>query len=310
MSTCTPVVYNHRAYIGVSGTGQFKAYSGHNLTVIDLDKWKIAYKVRTQGYAQTSGLLTTAYEDTGYVYVYFFDNYTPGKLRILSDRPGQTAPEFTTKETDASEGKNVTYDTPYALFTPTGDEAQYVICSPLADAYGMIYFKNDSARLMAFGPAVKSVNIVQLPDKTNYRAGETFDPTGMKVTVTYTNGKERDITKYVTYSTDPLTAEDAEFAITFPFAKYRNVDNTDGTSSAGISVKQPYAALKLTISGQAYELGDANRDGEINVKDVLLVYAFYRGYAELDAEQQSLADFNQDGEIDVRDCLTIYASYR
>ena len=310
MSTCTPVVYNHRAYIGVSGTGQFKAYSGHNLTVIDLDRWKIAYKVRTQGYAQTSGLLTTAYESTGYVYVYFFDNYTPGKLRILCDRPGQTAPEFTTKETDASEGKNVTYDTPYALFTPTGDEAQYVICSPLADAYGMIYFKNDSARLMAFGPAVKSVNIVQLPDKTNYRAGETFDPTGMKVTVTYTNGKERDITKYVTYSTDPLTAEDAEFAITFPFAKYRNADNTDGTSSAGISVVQPYAALKLTISGQAYELGDVNRDGEINVKDVLLVYAFYRGYAELDAEQQSLADFNQDGEIDVRDCLTIYASYR
>ena len=42
----------------------------------------------------------------------------------------------------------------------------------------------------------------------------------------------------------------------------------------------------------------------------MLVYAFYRGYADLDAEQQSLADFNQDGEIDVKDCLAIYASYR
>ena len=59
-----------------------------------------------------------------------------------------------------------------------------------------------------------------------------------------------------------------------------------------------------------YELGDVNRDGEINVRDVMLVYAFYRGYADLDAEQQSLADFNQDGEIDVKDCLAIYASYR
>ena len=307
MSTCTPVVYNHRAYIGVSGTGQFKAYSGHNLTVIDLDRWKIAYKVRTQGYAQTSGLLTTAYESTGYVYVYFFDNYTPGKLRILRDRPGQTAPEFTTKETDASEGKNVTYDTPYALFTPTGDEAQYVICSPLADAYGMIYFKNDSARLMAFGPAVKSVNIVQLPDKTNYRAGETFDPTGMKVTVTYTNGKERDITKYVTYSTDPLTAEDAEFAITFPFAKYRNVDNTDGTSSAGISVKQPYAALKLTISGQAYQLGDINGDGKVSAKDAALLYAYINGRTTLTAEQLTRADVSGDGKITAKDAALIYA---
>ena len=98
-------MYNHRAYIGISGTGQFKAYSGHNLTVIDLDKWKIAYKVRTQGYPQTSGLLTTAYADTGYVYVYFFDNFTPGKLRVLRDRPGQTSAEFVTKESFAVGGK-------------------------------------------------------------------------------------------------------------------------------------------------------------------------------------------------------------
>ena len=28
MSTCTPTVYNGRAYVGVSGTSQFGAYSG------------------------------------------------------------------------------------------------------------------------------------------------------------------------------------------------------------------------------------------------------------------------------------------
>ena len=212
-----------------------------------------------------------------------------------------------TKETDTFEGKNITYDTPYALFTPVGDEAQYAICSPLADAYGTIYFKNDSARLMAFGPAVRSVNIEKLPDKTDYKAGETFDPAGMQVSVTYTNGKTRDVTKYVTWSTEPLAADDTKFAIRFPFAKYRNADNTDGTSDAGIRVELPYAEIELTISGQAYELGDVNCDGEIDVRDVLLVYAFYRGYAELDEEK--LADFNQDGEIDVRDCLAIYASY-
>lgn len=33
------------------------------------------------GYPQTSGLLTTAYQNgDGYNYVYFFDNFTPGKL--------------------------------------------------------------------------------------------------------------------------------------------------------------------------------------------------------------------------------------
>ena len=94
MSTSTPVVYNGRAYIGVSGTGQFSAYSGHNITVIDLNRKAVAYKMETQGYPQTSGLLTTAYEEeNGYAYIYFFDNYTPGKLRVLRDKAGQTAPD-------------------------------------------------------------------------------------------------------------------------------------------------------------------------------------------------------------------------
>lgn len=99
MSTSTPVVYGGRAYIGVSGAGQFTPYSGHNITVIDVVARRIAYRVETQGYPQTSGLLTTAYEqESGCVYVYFFDNMTPGKLRVLRDRAGQTTPDYVTTE--------------------------------------------------------------------------------------------------------------------------------------------------------------------------------------------------------------------
>lgn len=90
MSTCTPTVYNGRAYVGVSGTSQFGAYSGHNITVIDLESMSIAYTVRTKGYPQTSGVLTTAYAgDDDTVYVYFFDNFTPGMLRVIADRPAR-----------------------------------------------------------------------------------------------------------------------------------------------------------------------------------------------------------------------------
>ena len=32
------------------------------------------------------------------IYVYFFDNYTPGKLRVLRDRAGQTAADLLTEE--------------------------------------------------------------------------------------------------------------------------------------------------------------------------------------------------------------------
>ena len=68
-------------------------YSGHNITVIDLNEWKIAYSVPTQGYPQTSTVLTTAYDKgDGTVYIYMFDNFTPGKLRVLCDKPGAPAP--------------------------------------------------------------------------------------------------------------------------------------------------------------------------------------------------------------------------
>lgn len=212
MSTSTPTVYNGRAYIGVSGKGQFSAYSGHNITVIDLASWSIAYSVPTQGYPQTTGTLTTYYEKTdGYVYVYFFDNYTPGKLRVLADKPGMTEPLKTIEET--TNGK--TYEVGYSVFEPTGKLAQYCICTPIIDEDGTLYFKNDSANLFAVGSAVEYIEVTKNPDKMSYKPGEVFDPTGMEVTAYYYNGTERDITKYVTWSTEPLTEEDENFMIVF-----------------------------------------------------------------------------------------------
>ena len=239
MSTSTPTVYNSRAYIGVSGALQFGAFSGHSITVVDLNKQDIAYKAETLGYPQTSGILTTAYkETTKRVYVYFIDNYTPGKLRVLQDELGQTEPMYLTKEYDS--------DTPYILFTPSGDEAQYAICTPVVDSYGVMYFKNDTARMMAFGPSA-TLEITTPPTKTTYRVGETFDASGMKAELVYANGQRRDVTKYVTWSTEPLTEQDAEFAISFPYVKYHDVDGEDGHQS-NIRTETPFAALTLTIS--------------------------------------------------------------
>ena len=120
--------------------------------------------VPTQGYPQTSGLLTTAYdtEGTGKVYVYFFDNYTPGKLRVISDQPGQTEAAEVTQETN----KDITYDTAYVLFTPSGAQAQYALCTPIADEYGTLYFRNDSNHMMALGATIQKIEVTKLPDKT------------------------------------------------------------------------------------------------------------------------------------------------
>ena len=308
MSTCSPVVHNGRAYVGVSGAGQFSAYSGHNITVIDLSSQSIAYSVTTQGYPQTSGLLTTAYEaSSGYAYVYFFDNYTPGKLRALRDRPGQTTVDYVTTEGSRT--------TAYALFTPTGDQAQYAICSPIVDEYGTIYFKNDSAHLMAFGSAIEKIEVTQMPAKTNYIAGEKFDPAGMIVTATYANGLTRDITsyvaspqvgadqnlKYVPCREITLTEQDANFTIAFTHVMYHNQE--DGTSMiSGVATTIPNVTIQLTIGGGL--LGDVDRNGTIEAADAQMILDYE---AQLTQEELLLvvSDVSGDEKIDSNDAVLI-----
>ncbi len=222
-SSSTPVVYNGRAYVGVSGKSSLGSYSGHNITVIDLEQNQIAYAVETRGYPQTSGLLTTAYEsEDGYNYIYFIENVTPGIIRVLKDKPGQTEAILNTEENGGivGEAKHNTYaDT---LFTPRGEQAEYCVASPVADEYGTIYFKNDSSHIMALGSKITELVITKMPDKTNYQLGEIFDPTGMVVTAKYANGMEREVTQYVKYSVEPLTSGDLEIEVSFEHVMYND----------------------------------------------------------------------------------------
>ena len=302
MSTCTPSVYNGRAYVGVSGSSQFGAYSGHNITVIDLQDRAIAYSVQTQGYPQTSGLLTTAYEEeSGYVYIYFIDNMTPGKLRVLRDKPGQTSADYLTTEGS--------YTTAYALFTPTGEQAQYAICSPIVDEYGTVYFKNDSAHLMAFGSTIERIVVTKMPDKTAYADGEAFDPTGMVVTATYANGKQRDITKYVTFDLETITKDQTTVTITFPYVMYHNQENGTAMSS-GITTTTPVTTLQVTIGGESGAMGDVNQDGTIDILDANMVVSHTSGSITLTEEQLLVADVNGDDIVNILDANLIVSYWQ
>ena len=316
MSTCSPVVYNGRAYVGVSGISQFGAYSGHNITVIDLEKKAIAYSVATQGYPQTSGLLTTAYEEeSGYVYVYYFDNYTPGKLRVLRDKKGQTKADYLTDEKIDSG----ILSTAYALFTPTGDHAQYAICSPIVDEYGTVYFKNDSAYLMAFGSMIEKIEVTKNPDKMTYAEGEIFDPEGMVVTATYANGKKRDVTDYVSFSNDDFSESNKIVTISFKHVLYHNEEN--GTSMvSGIKTTTPVTTLEVVIGegggsvenpenpdnpGETISYGDVDGNGKINVLDANLARRFSAKLISFTEEQLLAADVDGNGKVNVLDANLI-----
>lgn len=229
MSTCTPSVYNGRIYIGVAGTSQFGANSGHGIAVYNLNgdgSMTQAYVYAIVGYPQTSAMVSTAYSaEDGSVYIYLPYNYTPGGVSVLKDKPGQTAP-VTTTGSGYSE-----------VFTPVGPLAQYCICSTIADQYGTIYYKNDSCYMMAITSKIESLEITQYPTITENEDGSiTVD--GLKAVTKLKNGEERDVSNYVSvvkneetggytvsytygfdnanYGLKTLSAEIADYTVTIP----------------------------------------------------------------------------------------------
>lgn len=256
MSTSTPVVYNGRAYVGVSGDSQFSTYRGHGIDVIDLEQWEVAYTVPTKGYPQTSGLLTTAYEDEdGYAYVYFIDNYTPGQVRVIKDKPGVTAVVDGVTESYMYRGKTI--EVPGCapvLFTPSGEHAQYAICSPIADEYGTLYFKNDSAYIMAVGSRITGLDVTKQPDKLIYKEGESFDPTGIQVVAHLANGLERDVTEDIECSDEPLTLSDSDVTVYYKKVLYGDRFDAENGNEAGVEVLPPETYVNIKVAdAQAWE---------------------------------------------------------
>ena len=235
MSTSTPVVCNGRAYVGVAGTGgQFTPYGGHHIAVIDLTDWKVAYTAQTQGYPQTSGLMTTGYDDG--VYVYFMDNYTPGVMRVIHDAPGQTALEGgVTEEFTSDKGVSGTYtDCAPVVFTPRGSLAQYCIGSPVTDEYGTLYFKNDSGNLIALTSAVRELKVAEKPEIARTEDGQ-WEVTGGKIVAVLANGLERDITALVEYRDDGSGGVEAVYTYgtsVQPYTKSVRTVSLNGASAA------------------------------------------------------------------------------
>lgn len=273
MSTSTPVVYNGRAYVGFSGAAQFQAYSGHGIAVIDLASWSIAYICPTKGYPQTSGLLTTAYENTGLVYIYFFENMSPGSLRIIRDCPGQTQllSIYDGSPTDQAE----------ILFTPRGAQRQYVLCSPIVDAYGTIYFKNDSGFMMAIGSGIVSLEVVQQPTKLLYEEGEVFDGAGLCVIAHLANGCAKDVSAYVSYSAEPLKTDDTDVTIYFDHVKYNNIheylDRPETAVNLTVLSVADMAALRSVVEG----IGAFSIPGSVTMESGAILAALRAEYDAL-----------------------------
>ncbi len=110
-----------------------------------------------------------------------------------------------------------------------------------------------------------AIEITKQPNQTEYTAGDTFDPTGMEVTVTYNNGKQETTTDY-TYSPGTLSADDTEVTVTYNGTKIPTADDQILSAKVTVSVSGGTGGGNKNISVSFTLLGDSKHgdNGEIH----------------------------------------------
>ena len=140
-STSTPVVYKGTVYFA-TGSGISSSGSSGNFVAADAGTLEMKYAVGLKGYPQCSTLLSTAYEDEGYLCFYSTYNMNPGGISLIKVKNDAKSAD----DTELIE-----------LYDAEGFE-QYCISSIICDKNGTLYYKNDSGNVFAVGlPDYKTV---------------------------------------------------------------------------------------------------------------------------------------------------------
>lgn len=132
-ATATPVVYGDKVYVGAGGGMQVGSTNG-NLFAVDANTLDYLYEVPLRGYPQGSILISTAYlAETGKLYCYATYNSQPGGMTLIKIDPNGTT-------VDSIELEEI-YD--------AEKHPQYCLISPICGPDGTLYYRNDSATLIA-----------------------------------------------------------------------------------------------------------------------------------------------------------------
>ena len=150
MITGTPVVCGDTVFVTCSGQTQFQSPGKIYAIKTDAETMSVYDRAATTGYIQSSLLVSDAYKaGEGKLYIYGSCNEENGTINFFKyDVTAHTFDTGVTKE----------------LYTPTGAEKQYNLCSLICDARGTLYFKNDSGYLTALAREVIETDVSKVED--------------------------------------------------------------------------------------------------------------------------------------------------
>ena len=225
----------------IIGSSDLEVYAGKTKSVIVNNYYEIAVA------KEITELPITV---TGYAL-----NAKADDIKASTDQMRVTIPKVTVKQRNASGGwddlasdATIQADTQYAVeifvnakpgYTYTGLTGDKVtVNGAKADTFDSPWNGTPTADMRVFHELevlqvvkpVKSIEITKQPDKTEYMAGEKFDPTGMVVTAHYTDGTTAVLTEndYTIFHGDKLTKGQ----------EYVTIQYNDGSGNSDIKVRQ------------------------------------------------------------------------
>ncbi len=239
-STSTPVVYKGTVYFA-AGSGISSSGSSGNFVAADAGTLEMKYVVGLKGYPQCSMLLSTAYEDEGYLCFYATYNMKPGGISLIK-----------VKNDAKSAGDTELIE----LYDAKGFE-QYCISSIICDKNGTLYYKNDSGNVFAVGlPDYKTVrNLI-------YRIGEvTLDSrtaidTARKAYDALSDENKEKVTNY-----DKLVAAEKKLAQLEAEKKREDEKKNENSGSKGGASGTAAAAGSTKSAGSVTKTADVKISG-------------------------------------------------
>ena len=178
--------------------------------------------------------------------------------------------------------------------TPTGT---YTVSVDVPAGQGL-YSAANTLLAPSFGTAAQfevygltSIDVTTQPDKTVYVVGESFDPTGMAVTATYSDGSS-EVVPAASYTVDPSGELTTTGTVTV------TVTYTDG----GVTKT---ATFTITVNDAPITKGDVDGDGSLTMQDAQELFNYLVGKRTFTDEELSQADVNSDGTVDSADIVPL-----
>ena len=234
---------NNKYYVSLGGESIQLYKQGTTLSDLDLTKTYTIVGFPTL-YNSTKEL--TIYEDPEAPKTDPTITFNNGTVRV-----GQTL-DLSTLFTSNSNGDvtySITAGDSYA--TLSGSEltgtAEGSVTVKASQAETTSYNAGEATATITVNPALvlSSIAVTTAPTKTIYNAGETFDPTGMVVTATYTDNSTEAVTGYTYLPDGALATTDTEITISY------TENNVTKTTSQAITVNEvvDYATLPFVWAG-------------------------------------------------------------